>query len=67
MKIHPVGAKWFQADGQTDMKKLIVTFLNFAKALKNASNVDKFDFRKSELTTSSLNKTRFEVNRMRRP
>jgi len=35
MKIHPVGATFFHADGQTDMKKIMVTFRNFAKAPKN--------------------------------
>jgi hypothetical protein len=30
MKIHPVGAELFQADGRTDMKKLTVAFRNFA-------------------------------------
>jgi hypothetical protein len=34
MKIHPVGAQLLQADSQTDMTKLLVTFRNFAKALK---------------------------------
>jgi hypothetical protein len=43
MKIRPVGADLFlaygqtgiQTDGRTDMMKLIVAFLNFAKASKN--------------------------------
>jgi hypothetical protein len=35
MKIGPVGAELFHADGQTDMTKLIVAFRNFANALKN--------------------------------
>jgi hypothetical protein len=30
MKIRPVGAELFHADGQTDTTKLIVTFRNFA-------------------------------------
>ena len=34
MKIRPVGAELFDADGQTDMK-LIVAFRNFANAPKN--------------------------------
>jgi hypothetical protein len=34
MKIHPVGAEFFYADGQTDTMKLIVAFRNFA----NSSN-----------------------------
>jgi hypothetical protein len=38
MKIHPVGAELFHADGwtdgQTDMMKLIVAFRNFANAPK---------------------------------
>ena len=35
MKILPVGAGLFHADGQTDMTKLIVVFRNFANALRN--------------------------------
>jgi hypothetical protein len=31
MKIRPVGVELFQADGQTDMTKLIVAFRNFTK------------------------------------
>jgi hypothetical protein len=31
MKIRAVGAELFHADGRTDMTKLIVAFLNFAK------------------------------------
>ena len=38
MKIHPVGAKYFHADGgmdgQTDMTKLIVAFYSFVNAPK---------------------------------
>jgi len=30
VKIRPVGAELFHADGQTDMTKLIVAFRNFA-------------------------------------
>jgi hypothetical protein len=35
MKIRPVGAELFHADGQTDMVKLLVAFRNFAKAPSN--------------------------------
>jgi hypothetical protein len=35
MKISPVGAEFFHADGWTDMTKRIVAFHNFAKAHKN--------------------------------
>ena len=38
MKIRPLGAELFHGDGQnrqTGMAKLIVTFFNFSKALKN--------------------------------
>ena len=35
MKIRPVGAELFHADGQTDWTKLTVAFRNFAKAPKN--------------------------------
>jgi len=34
MKIRPVEAGLFHADGQTDMTKLIVAFRNFANALE---------------------------------
>ena len=32
MKIRPVGAKFFHADGQTDMTKLIVTKKKFKRS-----------------------------------
>jgi len=35
MKIRPVGAELFHADGQTDMTKLIFAFRNFANTPKN--------------------------------
>ena len=36
MKIRPVAAELFHANGQTDMTKLIVAFRNFANARINA-------------------------------
>jgi len=36
MKICPLGAKLFRADRQTDMTKLIATFLIFAAGAKNS-------------------------------
>jgi len=36
VKIRPVGAELFHADRQTDTTKLIVDFLNFEKAPKDA-------------------------------
>ena len=35
MKIRPVGAELFHADGRTDMTRLTVAFLNFANASKS--------------------------------
>ena len=35
MKIRPLGAELFHADGQTDMTKLIAAFRNFVNAPKN--------------------------------
>jgi hypothetical protein len=35
MKIRPVGAELFHADGETDMTKLIAAFRDFASAPKN--------------------------------
>jgi len=34
MKIRPVGAELFHADGQTDMTKPVVAFRNFANTPK---------------------------------
>jgi hypothetical protein len=39
MKIRPVGAELFHADGKTDMRKLKVAFRNFANAPKNRISV----------------------------
>jgi len=38
MKIHKVGASLLNADGRTDITKLIVAFRNFANAPKNNSS-----------------------------
>ena len=38
MKVRPLGAELFHADGQTDLTKLAVAFRNFAKAPKNEIN-----------------------------
>jgi len=38
MKIRPVGAELFHADGRTDMTKLIDALRNIANAPKNAGN-----------------------------
>jgi len=35
MKIRPVGAEVFHADGQTDVTKLLIAFSNFANAPKH--------------------------------
>ena len=44
IKIRPVGAELFRADGQVGMTKLTVAFRNFANALKNwlTSKIKKF-------------------------
>ena len=39
MKIHPVGAESFHADGRTDTTKLTVAFRNFANAPKNSHQI----------------------------
>jgi hypothetical protein len=39
MKIRPMGAELFHADGRADMTKLIVAFRNFANAPKKSANV----------------------------
>jgi hypothetical protein len=35
MKIHPVGAELLYADGQTDVTKFIVVFLQFCEGAQN--------------------------------
>jgi len=40
MKILPVGAKLFHANGQTDMSKLVIVFRNFEISPKNLSIFD---------------------------
>ena len=42
MKIRPVGAKLFQADRQTDMMKLMVTFCDFTNMPKNQKSAVHF-------------------------
>jgi hypothetical protein len=41
MKIRPVGAEMFRADGQTDKTKLIVAFRNLANAAKKLGRTGK--------------------------
>ena len=38
IKIRPVGAELFHADGQTDVTKLLVKFAIFANAPKNTAS-----------------------------
>jgi hypothetical protein len=40
VKIRPVGAELFGADGQTDMTKLIVAFRNFTNGPKHITAMD---------------------------
>jgi hypothetical protein len=49
MKILPVGAELFHADGQTDMTNLTVAFHNFAKAPKNVFLFRKVEFSENEM------------------
>jgi hypothetical protein len=52
MKILPVGAGLFHADGRTDVAKLTVAFRNFANVPKSASIVAK-TVRKAVIRPSS--------------
>ena len=45
MKIRPLGAEMFHADGQTDMPKLIVAFGKLANAPKKLLRFDDFQCR----------------------
>jgi hypothetical protein len=40
-QIHPIGAELFHADGQTDARKLIVAFSNFANIPKKREVLEK--------------------------
>ena len=40
MKIHPVGAELFDADGQMDMTKLVIAFRNFMNAPINLKDLN---------------------------
>ena len=44
MKIHPVGAELFHADGQKGMTKQFVAFRNFANAPKHIRNCERCRF-----------------------
>ena len=57
MKIRPVGAELFDADGRTDMTKLIVAFRNFANSPENEWKTLFLDY------MNQVNKTR-EIERM---
>jgi hypothetical protein len=41
MKLRPIGAEFFHADGRTDMTKLKVAFRNFATRLKKKKRKEK--------------------------
>jgi hypothetical protein len=43
IKIRPVGAELFHADGRTDMTKLIVAFRNFANAIYCSAAISKLN------------------------
>jgi hypothetical protein len=45
MKIRPVGAELYHADGQTDMMKLIIAFRNFANAPEKDSGINSTNVR----------------------
>ena len=47
MKIRPIGAELFHADGRTDMTKLIVAFRHFANAPETNKVVQHNHFQQS--------------------
>jgi hypothetical protein len=53
MKIHPVVAQLFHADGQTDMTKLIVGFRNFANAPKSEQKYTYIKIRIPQINVAS--------------
>ena len=53
VKIHPVGAELFRADGQTDMTKLTVSLHNSANAPKQQKNNRRAEFYISDQNVSN--------------
>jgi len=49
MKIHPVGAELFHADGRTDMAKLLFTFRNSVNAPRNGFSLNVIEDTQSEI------------------
>jgi hypothetical protein len=64
MKIRPVGAELFHADGQTDTTKLIFAFRNFANAPKKACAKECLSFHSviRQLEEVTENATRWQYN-----
>jgi len=57
MKILPIGAELYRTDGQTDITKLTVAFLNFVKESKNRIRQDtlyQFQLKFTQGSQSSL-------------
>jgi len=61
MKICPVGFEMFQADGQTDMVKLVLAFRNFENApkeapqiLRNLNSIQHFNFQLIHTTLKNI-------------
>ena len=53
MKIRPVGAALFHADGRTDMSKLIVVFRNFANAPNNDKTLQRKQKKKKKVSNKN--------------
>ena len=61
MKIHPVGAVLFHADGQTDMPKLIFAFRNCVNAPENGFSLNVIEDTQSEVMATCFMKSFVDI------
>jgi len=61
MKIHPVGAVLFHADGQTDMRKLIFTFRHCVNAPKSGFSLNVIEDTQSEIIATCFMKSFVDI------
>jgi len=61
IKIRPVGAELFHADRRTEMTKLIVSFRNFANALKYPLPTSHYIYARTKVLTQALLKNQVQA------
>jgi hypothetical protein len=61
MKIHPVGAELFHADGRTEKTKLIFAFRNSVNAPKNGVSLNAIEDTQSEIMATWFMKSVVDI------